>query len=61
MAATLVATPFTTLADSYNVTVAAGHPPVFRWIKMISEVYIPTVTAELEAAGHSITLSLIHI
>ena len=57
MAATLVATPFTTLADSYNVTVAAGHPPVFRWIKMISEVYIPTVTAELEAAGHSITFS----
>lgn len=57
MAAALAAAPVTTFADSYNVTIAAGHPPVFRWIKMISDVYIPTVTAELEKAGHSITFS----
>ncbi|NRB02777.1 MAG: C4-dicarboxylate TRAP transporter substrate-binding protein [Rhodobacteraceae bacterium] len=57
MAAALAATPISAMADSYNVTVAAGHPPVFRWIKMISEVYIPSVTEQLEAAGHSITFS----
>ena len=57
LAAALAATPVATLADSFKVTIAAGHPPVFRWIKMLSEVYIPSVTAELEAAGHTITFS----
>lgn len=57
LAAVFAATPVATLADNFNVTIAAGHPPVFRWIKMISEVYIPTLTAELEAAGHTITFS----
>ena len=57
LTAAFAATPVATLADSFNVTIAAGHPPVFRWIKMISEVYIPTLTAELEAADHTITFS----
>ena len=25
------------MADSFSATVAAGHPPVFRWVKMIEK------------------------
>ena len=45
------------LAESYSATIAAGHPPVFRWIRMISEVFVPAATEQMEAAGHSITFS----
>ncbi|MEM9047198.1 MAG: C4-dicarboxylate TRAP transporter substrate-binding protein [Pseudomonadota bacterium] len=44
-------------ADSYNVTIVAGHPPIFRWVKQFPEVYIPTVAAELEQLGHSFSAS----
>lgn len=44
-------------AESFNVTIAAGHPPVFRWVRMLPEAFIPTVTQAVEAAGHSITFS----
>ncbi len=44
-------------AESYTATIAAGHPPVFRWVRMISEVFVPTVTQEMEEAGHSISFS----
>jgi TRAP-type C4-dicarboxylate transport system substrate-binding protein len=47
--------PVSATADSFTATIAAGHPPVFRWIRMISETFIPTVTAELEKSGHTIT------
>jgi len=56
-AALAVSVPGAAIADSYNVTIAAGHPPVFRWVRMISEHFIPTVTAQMEEAGHSITFS----
>lgn len=56
-AALMAALPGAAVAESYTVTIAAGHPPVFRWVRMISEHFIPTVTAELEAAGHSVTFS----
>lgn len=45
------------LADSYNVTIVTGHPPVFRWVKMYPESFIPSVTKKLEAMGHSIRFS----
>ena len=57
LVAALALTPAATFAETYNVTVVAGHPPVFRWVRMISESFIPTAQAELEAAGHSITFS----
>lgn len=57
LAAALVATPLSAAAQDYNVTVATGHPPVFRWVKMISDVFIPTVTEQVEAAGRSISFS----
>ena len=57
LAAALAATPVAALAESSTATIAAGHPPVFRWVKMISDVFVPTVTEQMEAAGHSITFS----
>lgn len=53
----LGAMPAASVAETYNVTVAAGHPPVFRWVRMISEQFIPTVQAELEGTGHTINFS----
>lgn len=45
------------LADSFTATIAAGHPPVFRWVKMMPEVFVPTVQKELEGSGHTINFS----
>ena len=53
--ATLI--PVGALADSFSATIAAGHPPVFRWVKMFDEVFVPTVAKELEGTGHSIAFT----
>ena len=42
-------------AEDFRATVAAGHPPVFRWVRLIPEVFIPEVEATLEGTGHSMT------
>lgn len=42
-------------ADDFSATVAAGHPGVFRWVKMIDEAFVPGVNAALDGTGHSIT------
>jgi TRAP-type C4-dicarboxylate transport system substrate-binding protein len=52
-----LAAPSAAPAESFTATVAAGHPPVFRWVRMISEVFEPTVQAALEDTGHSISFS----
>lgn len=57
VAGVLAAMPMAASAESFSATIVAGHPPVFRWVKMISDVFIPTATSEMEAAGHSITFS----
>ena len=44
-------------AEDVTATVAAGHPPVFRWVRMIPEVFEPTVKKALEGTGHTITFS----
>lgn len=41
-------------ADSFDATVVAGHPPVFLWVKTLSETFIPAVNAALDGSGHSI-------
>ncbi len=46
------------LADDIKVTAVAGHPPVFRWVKMIPEVFVPTVQKELEGSSHSFAVDL---
>ena len=57
-AATLmvIALPAVASADSFNATVVAGHPSVFRWVKMVDEAFVPQVNAALEGSGHDITI-----
>jgi len=38
-------------AETYRLTVAAGHPPVFLWVKLMSEFFIPEVDRRLAEAG----------
>lgn len=42
------------VAKEINATMAAGHPPVFRWVKHTSKTFIPAVNKALEGSGHSI-------
>ncbi|KPQ07136.1 MAG: TRAP-type C4-dicarboxylate transport system, periplasmic component [Rhodobacteraceae bacterium HLUCCA12] len=52
-----LAWPATAPAQSIDVTVVNGHPPIFLWVKHLSETFIPTVDAALEGSGHSINWS----
>ncbi|MBM1220888.1 C4-dicarboxylate TRAP transporter substrate-binding protein [Ponticoccus sp. SC2-23] len=54
-AAALAALPAATMADSFSATVAAGHPPVFRWVQMVDQAFVPAVAENLEGTGHSVT------
>lgn len=45
------------VADSYNATIVTGHPPVFRWVKMFPEAFIPTANEKLDALGHTVSFS----
>lgn len=44
-------------AADINVTVVNGHPPVFLWVKHLTETFIPAVDARLEGTGHKINWS----
>ena len=44
LSATLLAS-LPAAAETFNATVAAGHPPVFRWVKMIDEAFVPHVSS----------------
>jgi hypothetical protein len=54
-AAVAILAPGLAFADSYSATVVAGHPGVFRWVKMIDEAFVPGVNAGLEGTGHSMS------
>ena len=41
-------------AEDVSATVVAGHPPVFRWVRMIPEAFVPAVQGALEGTDHSI-------
>ena len=47
--------PFHALADDIKVTVVNGHPPVFLWVKQLTETFIPAVNKALEGSGHTIS------
>lgn len=55
--ASVAFSPFTAAADDFSATIVAGHPPVFRWVKMLDEAFVPAVTAALEDSGHSMTFT----
>jgi TRAP-type C4-dicarboxylate transport system substrate-binding protein len=44
-------------AQEMDVTIVAGHPPVFRRVKHASQTFIPAVNAALEGTGYSINRS----
>ncbi len=37
--------------ETIRLTVAAGHPPIFLWVKHLHETFIPTVDTELAKTG----------
>lgn len=37
--------------ESIGITMVAGHPPIFLWVKHLNETLIPTVDAELARTG----------
>jgi TRAP-type C4-dicarboxylate transport system substrate-binding protein len=37
--------------ETINLTIAAGHPEIFLWVKHIKETFIPAVDAELAKTG----------
>ena len=41
-------------ADQIPVTLVNGHPPIFLWVKHLTESFIPAVDAALQGTGHSI-------
>ncbi|WP_346895833.1 C4-dicarboxylate TRAP transporter substrate-binding protein [uncultured Roseibium sp.] len=41
-------------AETIDVTAVAGHPPVFLWVKTLSESYIPAVNKALEGTDYKI-------
>lgn len=42
-------------AEEVDATVVAGHPPVFLWVKTLSETFVPAVNDALEGTEHSIS------
>jgi len=45
------------MAEDVSVTIVAGHPPVFRWVKHVNQTFIPTVDAALEGTETKIIWS----
>lgn len=46
------AIPFAASAtETIKLTVAMGHPEVFLWVKLVKDVFIPTVNEELAKTG----------
>lgn len=56
LATTAVATALGTplQAETIQVTVVNGHPPIFLWVKHLTETFIPTVNAALEGTDYEI-------
>lgn len=40
--------------QSVKMTVIAGHPPVFLWVKLVDEFFIPEIDKRLAAAGNKV-------
>lgn len=55
--AATAALPASAFAETIEATIAAGHPPVFRWVRMLDEVFAPAVAAKLEGSGHSVNFT----
>lgn len=56
-AACIAALPAVTAAEEFSATVAAGHPPVFRWVQMIDAAFAPGVNEALQDDDHSMSFT----
>jgi hypothetical protein len=57
LAGTVLAAGFAlpaTADETISITLVNGHPPIFLWVKHLTETFIPTVDAALEGSGYSI-------
>lgn len=52
--AALAALAVPAAGQSLPVTVVNGHPPIFLWVKHLTETFIPTVNAALQDSGITI-------
>ena len=41
----------TASAKTYKITIVAGHPPIFLWVTLARDYFIPEVDKRLKAAG----------
>lgn len=41
-------------AQDIDVTITAGHPPIFLWVQQLIDTFIPTVDAALKDSGRAI-------
>lgn len=55
--ASTILVPITAVAENFSATAVAGHPPVFRWVRMIDEAFVPAVSAALEGTGHDVSFT----
>jgi len=44
-------------ADTISATVVAGHPEVFRWVRMFPEAFEPAVQKALDGTGHQMSFT----
>ncbi|NND90177.1 MAG: C4-dicarboxylate TRAP transporter substrate-binding protein [Granulosicoccus sp.] len=42
------------LAETIKITAVAGHSPVYPWVKVISQTFIPTVDESIRGSGHAV-------
>src|SRR5262249_18682922 len=50
-AATIVAAPAAVRAETFEITVSAGHGPQLPWIRMLQDYFMPEVGRRLKEAG----------
>lgn len=55
LAVALTSLGATASGEEFSATVAAGHPSVFRWVKMLDEAFMPAVKSSLEGGEHSMS------
>ncbi len=55
-AASLATLPAAHAQQTIKLTAAGGHPPVFLWVKLLDEFFIPEVDKRLAAAGGKVKI-----
>jgi len=50
-AVALCLTHLPVMAKTHKITIVAGHPPIFLWVSLARDFFVPEVDKRLEAAG----------